>query len=149
MCGMFLVNGKGAWQVVRLMPNGAAPDKEPPFHVLVVDDDALVRRALERTLRVARPIEVEHFGRGEEAIARFGEAHFHLAILDLQMPELTGVDVAKRLRAIRDDVRLLFITADPASALADEARRLTSEGILPKPWPSDALLAVVQAARPK
>jgi DNA-binding NarL/FixJ family response regulator len=123
---------------------GSALHDCAPFRILIVDDDPLVRRALERTLRAVKDATVEHYGRGDDALARMREVVFDLAILDLQMPEMDGVDVARRLRVARPEIRLLFITADTASGLANEARKIESDGMFPKPWPSAELLQIIR-----
>jgi DNA-binding NarL/FixJ family response regulator len=116
-----------------------------PTRILVVDDDVLVGRALERTLRNAGDVHVEHCVRADEAVARAEQAEFDLVVLDLQMPDASGVDVARRIRAKRPSARLLFISADTTSRLATEARTIASDGIFPKPWPTAELLQIVRS----
>jgi DNA-binding response OmpR family regulator len=114
------------------------------MRILIVDDDPLVRRALARVLGREPKLDVEHVGTADEALASFHARHVDLAILDLQMPEVTGVELARRLRALRGDLRVLFVTAEPTCGVADEARTMPSEGVLPKPWKTDELLAIVR-----
>jgi DNA-binding NarL/FixJ family response regulator len=116
-----------------------------PTLVLVVDDDLLVRRALERTLRSAGGVVVEHVGAAHEAEARVREVDFDLIVLDLQMPDATGVEVARRIREVRPNQRLIFISADTSSRIAIEARTIPSDGIFPKPWPTAEILRIVRS----
>ena len=117
------------------------------MRILIVDDDLLVRRALARTLGREPDLDVHHVGTADEAMAAYEGPAVDLAILDLQMPEVTGVELAKRIRGTRPDARILFVTAEPTSDVAEEARAVPSEGVLPKPWKVEDLMAIVRKSR--
>jgi CheY-like chemotaxis protein len=119
-------------------------DHVKDLRILVVDDDRLVRSAMVRTLRRVPCVEVEDFADGEEALARCKGARFDLAVLDLKMPILDGVTLARRLRAILPDMRLVFVTADPHGDLAQRARDLQPTAVLAKPWSPDDLLKLLR-----
>ena len=104
--------------------------------VLVVDDDRLVRTALLRTLRRLPGLAVTDFADPLEALDHARAHAFHIAILDLQMPEMDGVTLAQELRSLQPWIYLVFMTADQTSELAVRARLLSPQPIIGKPWTS-------------
>lgn len=98
-----------------------AHDDEPGV-VLLVDDSRAVRVVVERLL-VQRGLAVRSAEdrTGAAALDARGAA---LALLDLELPDGTGVDVAVELRARSGSLPVAFLTSAPRSALADQARTL-------------------------
>jgi len=82
-------------------------------HILVVDDEPAVRRALERALRLEK-YEVELATDGEEALDRLAEHPADAVILDVMMPGVDGLEVCRRLRAAGDKTPVLMLTARDA-----------------------------------
>jgi len=82
-------------------------------HILVVDDEPAVQRALERALRLDS-YEVELAANGEEALDRLAERPADAVILDLMMPGIDGLEVCRRLRAAGDRTPVLMLTARDA-----------------------------------
>jgi len=82
-------------------------------HILVVDDEPAVRRALERALRLDK-YEVELAIDGEEALDRLAEQPADAVILDVMMPGVDGLEVCRRMRAAGDKTPVLMLTARDA-----------------------------------
>ena len=82
-------------------------------HILVVDDEPAVRRALERALRLDN-YEVELAVDGEEALDRLAEQPADAVILDVMMPGVDGLEVCRRMRAGGDKTPVLMLTARDA-----------------------------------
>jgi two-component system response regulator MprA len=82
-------------------------------HILVVDDEPAVRRALERALRLDS-YEVELAADGREALDRLAERPADAVILDVMMPGIDGLEVCRRLRAAGDRTPILMLTARDA-----------------------------------
>jgi DNA-binding response OmpR family regulator len=78
--------------------------------VLVVDDEASVRQALERALRL-EGFAVNTASGGHEALAAVGERPPSVLVLDVTMPDLDGVSVVKKLRASGVDVPVCILSA--------------------------------------
>src|SRR5437660_3082796 len=78
--------------------------------VLVVDDEPAVRRALERALRLDN-YDVELAADGEEALDALAKRPADVVILDVLMPRLDGLEVARRLRQSGDRTPILMLTA--------------------------------------
>lgn len=113
--------------------------------IAVVDDEASVRTALRRLLRLA-DYEVTAFASGEDFLASLATHRPDCAILDIHMPGLSGLDVQARLCAARADVPVVFITASDDLALDHRVLEAGGVTLLRKPFSNDALLAAVGAA---
>jgi two-component system response regulator MprA len=81
--------------------------------VLVVDDEPAVRRALERALRL-ESYDVALAADGEEALDSLASSPADAVILDVLMPRLDGIEVARRMRQAGDRTPILMLTARDA-----------------------------------
>src|SRR5205823_1422185 len=99
-------------------------------HVLVVDDDAKIAAALRRAL-IYEGYQVEVAPDGHIALARARDRMPDLAILDIMMPGIDGLEVTRRLRA-EGDVPILLLTARdgrPGQGLGQRRRRLPGKAL--------------------
>ena len=117
--------------------------------VLAVDDEpralADVQRLLEASPRVAR---VETAGGGREALLRLGQGSFDMLLLDVRMPEIEGIELARLLRRFDDPPEVVFLTGHADAAV--EAFEVEALDFLVKPVTRDRLdaaLARVEHAR--
>jgi eukaryotic-like serine/threonine-protein kinase len=119
-----------------------SPSSRPAI-VLLVDDEALVRRALERTLSADGYVvrTAAHGGEALECIRKEGPVD--LVVADVQMPVLSGPELAQRLSEAGFEIPILFISGYPDTALA--ANGVLREGVefLQKPFENAALKARV------
>jgi two-component system, OmpR family, KDP operon response regulator KdpE len=111
--------------------------------VLVVDDEASIRLALTRALS-ARGYEVEAAVDGQEALAIFESFSPDLVVLDLNMPELDGFGVCKKLRTW-SSVPIIVLSVREDESDKVEALDLGADDYLTKPFGIDELLARVRA----
>ncbi len=82
-----------------------------PMRILVVDDDTAVRESLRRALQLEK-YEVEQAGDGLAALERLaGADDIDAVLLDVSMPELDGLETARRLRRTGSKVPILMLTA--------------------------------------
>ncbi len=119
----------------------------PPPTVLVVDDDAIVRRVVQGHLSDAgyRIFEAEDGQEALEVLERTGSVD--LVIIDMVMPRLNGPGLIAELIRRRPSQSVLLISAYPAERETVEEDR-PSHPFLPKPFTRDQLLAkVAEAAR--
>ena len=116
----------------------------PLFHVLVVDDEAAVRRALERAL-VHEGYGVLHATDGHEALEAVSASSPDAVILDVLMPRLDGLDVCRSLRAAGNDVPVLMLTARDAIDDRVEGLDAGADDYLVKPFALEELLARLRA----
>ena len=112
--------------------------------VLVVEDDDEIAQVLQRSLRL-EGYDVRIAGDGEAALDAGARAfHPDLVILDLGLPKLDGIEVARRLRAA-DDVPILMLTARDALESRVEGLDSGADDYLVKPFERQELLARLRA----
>jgi two-component system, OmpR family, KDP operon response regulator KdpE len=111
--------------------------------VLVVEDDAPLRRALRTSLR-ARAFEVIECASGEDAVVLVADGRPDVVLLDLGLPDLDGVEVLRRLRAF-SDVPVVVLTARDRQADKIAALDAGADDYVTKPFDVEELLARVRA----
>jgi len=110
--------------------------------ILVVDDEPAIRRAVSRAL-LARGYEVELAVNGEEALAVARSRDPDLVVLDLNLPDIDGLTVCRRLRADSEvPIIVLSVREDETDKVA--ALDMGAEDYLTKPFGVDELLARVR-----
>ena len=116
-------------------------------HILLVDDDALLRDALHKTL-VRAGYDVEDASGGTEALKAFRRQPRDLVITDIVMVDGEGLDMIRALRKLDAHVKIIAMSGgglgkpDDYLSLADKFGATT---ILPKPFSGPEVLAVVAA----
>jgi two-component system, OmpR family, response regulator MprA len=111
--------------------------------VLVVEDDEEIAQVLQRSLRLDG-YDVRIAGDGEAALDQAAAYHPDLVILDLGLPKLDGIEVARRLRSA-DDVPILMLTARDAVESRVEGLDSGADDYLVKPFERQELLARLRA----
>lgn len=115
-------------------------------HILVVDDDPAMHRAIERTLRGPGRV-FTCTTRADAALEKLVTLPTRLVLCDLHMPEMSGLEFARRVRAQWPHVRCVLVTGSVATPeLLEAARRGDFFRVVPKPWLRDELRNVVDAA---
>ncbi len=118
--------------------------------VLVVDDEADVRRSIERVLSVAG-YSVTSVSDGNRALRALEADTFDLLIIDVYMPDMDGLGLMRELRSRNDTTPILAVSGggdsphalDPDGALA--VAQAFGAGVLRKPFTVDDLLGGVEA----
>jgi len=113
--------------------------------IAIVDDEASVRTAIGRLLRLG-DYAVLAFGSGEEFLASLSAHLPECIVLDVHMPGLSGLDVMCRLRKEHIDVPVIFITASDDLTLDAKTAAAGGVRLLRKPFSNAALLDAVRAA---
>ncbi|HJW81853.1 MAG TPA: response regulator [Acidiferrobacterales bacterium] len=112
--------------------------------ILIVDDDRLVLAAFERGLRNSG-YEVSTAESGPQALQVCAETPPDLVLLDIRMPEMSGLEVAQRLRR-ETDVPFVFLSAYDDIEILKQAAEHGALGYLVKPVGMPQVIAVVEAA---
>jgi CheY-like chemotaxis protein len=90
--------------------------------MIFVEDDPDGREILSSVLKIKFPdLEVNSAGNGREALEVIGEELPDLVLTDVNMPEMDGMELARKLRRLKPDVVIIFITADTGRALLEQA----------------------------
>ena len=130
--------GKGTTFTVTLeIPLAEKPAEElmlPPIRVLLADDDEVLLETAADTLR-SIGAEADIVTSGAEAVRMVsGNDAYRVVILDWKMPDMDGVEAARRIRArVGSDIPILLISAYDWSDMEDEAREAGVDGFISKP----------------
>ena len=108
--------------------------------ILIAEDELLTRMATRATLEDASYTVLEA-GDGDEAVDVFFDnfAEIDLVVLDVQMPLLNGHEVLEKMRFVKPDVKVIFLTG-----VVMDWEDLGAEGIIQKPYDSRMMLRKVQ-----
>lgn len=117
------------------------------LRVLVVDDHPGFRRALTSALNMVDDIEVAgEAGGGRDATAQAIEVRPDLVIMDLSMPDISGIDAMKEIHRKAPDLPVVFLTAHADPGMEKEARRAGASGFLAKGSSLEDLVLVLNEA---
>jgi len=116
--------------------------------ILVVDDEPGMREFLEIMLQ-KDGYNVETAADGSEAIDKIEEKLFDLAIVDIQMPVLNGIEVLKKFNEKSPDTTVIMITAYASHETAIEAMKLGAYDYITKPFKIDEIKLVIKKALEK
>jgi FixJ family two-component response regulator len=116
---------------------------EPDAIVFVVDDDVSVREALESLIRSVG-LRVESFASAEEFLGRRRGDESGCVILDVQLPELSGLDLQKRMANLNLDLPIIFITGHGDVPTSVQAMKAGALEFLTKPFGDEALLDAIR-----
>ncbi len=111
---------------------------------MVVDDDAAVRNSLDRALRL-NGYEVDLAVDGVDALSQVSAAPPDAMVLDVLMPNIDGLEVCRRLRAVGDQTPILMLTAQDGVTERVAGLDAGADDYLPKPFALDELLARLRA----
>jgi len=115
--------------------------------VLVVDDDPGVRESFRLTLE--DHYDVIDVPDGPDALDAVRASHVDLVLLDIRLPEMDGIEVLERLKAIDEGIEVILVTAVKTVRTAVAAMKLGAFDYLTKPFEEDELLAVIARALEK
>lgn len=112
--------------------------------ILVIDDEKPIRDITEQVL-VNRGYNVMTAGDGVEAVALFAErsGRFDLVLTDLMMPLMDGIATIRALRRIRPEIKIIAMSGMLTDDSAMQAKDLSPESFLSKPFTSDILLQTI------
>ncbi len=143
-----------ALRLETLAAPSAAPPRSPrrisgyrgPRRRLLVVDDVGVNRAVLIDLLTPLDFELRAAGSGPEALRLAGEFAPQLIFLDLRMPGMDGLELARRLRALAggDRLKLIAMSASVLSFNRDDAFAAGCDDFLPKPFREEELLAKLE-----
>jgi DNA-binding NtrC family response regulator len=111
--------------------------------ILIADDEDGIRFLL-RELLTKEGYQVEESKDGEEAVAKVRQNDFDLAILDIKMPKLDGIEVLKQVKKSNPNLIVLMITAHGTQRIAINAIREGAYDYFSKPFDVDELRIVIR-----
>ena len=117
-------------------------------HVLIVDDESVVRKGISRAL-ANRHIQATEAANGKEALAHLNTRDFDLVLLDIKMEDMDGVEVLQQIRHKDPETSVVMITGYPTIATAVRCTKLGALDYLTKPFSLDDLDAALGKAHNK
>ena len=118
------------------------PQRLGPCKILVVDDNATNRRILDIQLETWGMTPVP-FSSGPDALAALGEHHFDVGLIDLQMPEMDGITLARKIRE-RSSIPLILLSSLGKTEVGADGSLFAAQ--IPKPIKQSALFDALQQA---
>lgn len=113
--------------------------------ILVIDDEKSMLEFL--SIMLAKDgFSVATSGKGQEGINMFKNAHFDLVIVDIKMPEISGIDVLKSIRSYDTSAVVLMITAYASVDTAIEAMKLGAFDYITKPFEIENIRVIIRKA---
>ena len=111
--------------------------------ILVIDDDVAVRKSHEAVLK-ANGYEVDVAENGKEAIAKSKAKLYNLALVDLRLPDMDGIELLTAMREAVPKTVKIIITGYPSQENAIEAVNRGADGYMVKPYSMEDLLQKIK-----
>lgn len=120
----------------------------PKAKILVIDDEMVVLKSCQKILS-AEGYELQTVRTGVEGLERLSNEKFDLVLTDLMMPEMSGIEVLKRIKALDQGLVTVMMTGYSTVQTAVEAMKLGASDYIPKPFTYEELLEAVERALEK
>jgi DNA-binding NtrC family response regulator len=116
--------------------------------ILIIDDEQEIRESLEELLALEgyRP---ESASTGQEGLKKIEDGVYDLVLLDINLPDRSGMEILKDIKRDNADVGVVMITAHDSSQMAFQASKEGAESYITKPWDNDKLMLEVRNALDK
>lgn len=118
------------------------------FRLLIADDEMIERAVLYKTLsrNLKDQCQIYQAENGREALRIYEENQIQIAILDIEMPGINGIEAARKIREKDRDCCIIFLTAYDEFAYAKQAIMVRALDYLLKPYDEQELMLVVEEA---
>jgi DNA-binding NtrC family response regulator len=113
--------------------------------ILIIDDDRHVLTTMGDILRL-KGYHPEFAQTGQEAFARMAEQHFNVALVDLRLEDMSGMEVLRYIKLHAPDTRCILLTGHASQNSAIQAVQLGAYGYFQKPFDIDQVLLSIQRA---
>src|SRR5438445_9665861 len=116
----------------------------PPFkgRVLIIDDEADIRESLETLLEMEGYL-IELASNATEGLDRLEKGHYDLVLLDLMMPDRSGIEVLQDFRQRDTETPIILITAFGSVEVAVRALKAGANDYFSKSWDNEKLLVEI------
>lgn len=126
--------------------DNAPGQEEDPIRVLIVDDHILFAESIRRTLESHGLTVLGIAGSEQDALPLAREGRPDMVLMDLNLPDADGADVARKIRADLPDVKIVVVTSNTSSRRVTELIRDGFQGYLTKDTPLVQFVSAVRAA---
>jgi len=111
--------------------------------ILVADDEESMRWVLSKALK-RKGFSVDLARDGDEALRMIQSSHYDMAILDIKMPGLSGLDLLDQVRELKKDLLVVIMTAEASMKNAVEAMKRGAYDYITKPFDLDVIDAIIE-----
>ncbi len=118
--------------------------KQIQIHILLVEDESSLGYLIKETLRL-EDFSVRLCKDGEEGLNAFNNERFDLCILDVNMPKMSGFELAKNIRNKDQHIPIVFLTANSTEADKLDGFNIGADEYITKPFSTPEFLARVKA----
>jgi two-component system KDP operon response regulator KdpE len=118
---------------------------QPAIRILIVDDEAAIRRALRPPL-TELGFQINEASRGEEALQQLQAGNIDVVLLDINMPGIGGIETLRRIRAMAPRLPVLMLTVREGEEQKVEALELGADDYITKPFSVRELIARIRTA---
>lgn len=122
--------------------------RDENFRILIVDDNKELREILEEYLRDEAG-QIDGASNGREALVKYSQTPYDLIITDLNMPEISGMEMIKYIKQENDVTEFIIVTGYASLDSAVEAVKMGAFDYIVKPFRMEELKVVVKNARDK
>lgn len=129
-----------------MVPQGGEP-RMPSIRVLIVDDFVEWRLFVSRA--IGEIVNLQIVGEacdGVEAVQKATDLKPDLAVLDIGLPKLNGIEVAREIRKLCPECRIVFLTENPSKDVIEECFRAGACGYIVKSSGANELVPAIKAA---
>jgi|GEM_PF-1787556 len=117
--------------------------EHPRLGILLVEDDDELRNLLERWFTLAN-LNVTAVANGKDALEEYGRHNFDIALVDVDLPFISGIEVARTIKNNTPNLPVLLCTAYAKSLIEEEVEAAHVDGFINKPIELDFLLLTIQ-----
>ncbi len=115
--------------------------------ILIIDDEQIVAESLRKTFQGnGNGYQVEIANSGQEGLKKARRETFDLMFVDLKMPDISGLDVIKKLKEEQPETMMVMITGYPSVGSATEALKTGAFDYIHKPFTPEEISSVVEKA---
>jgi two-component system, chemotaxis family, chemotaxis protein CheY len=112
----------------------AEQNTQRKFKMMICDDSNIIRRKIERELKIEQIEVIATAANGRIAVETFKKNPVDVVTMDITMPEMDGIECVEKLVALKPDVLILVVSALSDKATAIEALQKGANGFLCKPF---------------
>lgn len=116
------------------------------YRILLIDDHAIVGEGTKRVLEDEPDFYCDYVSTGEEALKRLTDNPYDLYIVDLNMPEINGIELTQKIKAQEADAKIVIYTGYDTTTYFNKLIHLGVVGFLSKTFTNAQLVAAVYAA---
>lgn len=117
-----------------------------PPEILIVDDEERFRKTMSKLLGI-RGLETRTVGSGKDALAEMQNARFDVAVVDVRMPGMDGVELLSEMKRLDPRIEVIILTGHASVDTAKAILRLGAYDYLLKPYSIDELEEKIRSAQ--